>query len=306
MLALANKKPNKKPSKKPIYKMPGPPQGYRWRESMASARMAFFDGVTIPGSGVDPDFLPPPPAWLAITEAQRVALEVLSLSVMKGLLADLPRGDGHPVMVLPGFLGSDTYNGSLRRFLSSLGYAVHGWGLGRNLGPREGTLERLLARFHFLYEQHGEALSLVGHSLGGIFARELAREVPSRVRQVISLGSPFGRGRMSGSYPARLFAALNPIEELPVEPEALHLAPPVPTTAIYSKGDGIVNWKTAVQQPAYAREPMQNIQVRGSHCGMTLNPTVWYILADRLGQAADRWEPFNPSGIFAALIPKRH
>jgi pimeloyl-ACP methyl ester carboxylesterase len=268
--------------------------------------MAFFDGVAIPGSEVDPHYLPPPPTWLAITEAQRVVVEVLSLSAARGLLNDLPRGDGHPVMVLPGFLGSDTYNGSLRRFLASLGYAVHGWGLGRNLGPRDNTLERLLERFDFLYQRHGQPLSLIGHSLGGIFARELARELPGQVRQVISLGSPFGRGRMTASYPARLFAALNPIDELPVEPEGLHLAPPVPTTAVYSKGDGIVNWKTAVQQRDFAVGPMQNIQVRGSHCGMTLNPTAWYILADRLRQPADDWQPFNPAALLRPLIPRRH
>lgn len=274
---------------------------------MDTARTEFFEGVTIPGSEVDPYYLPPPPAWLAITEAQRVALEVLSLSAVRRLLKDLPGGDGHPVMVLPGFLGSDVYNGSLRRFLASLGYAVHGWGLGRNLGPRDGTLERLLERFDFLHQRHKQPLSLIGHSLGGIFARELARERPDCVRQVISLGSPFGRGRMTASYPARLFAALNPMDELPVEPEGLHLAPPVPTTAVYSKGDGIVNWKTAVQQPEYSAGPVQNIQIRGSHCGMTVNPTVWYLLADRLRLPADDWAPFTPpSVLLTPLIPSRH
>ena len=273
---------------------------------MASAEMAFFDGIAVPGSGLDPHYLPPPPAWLALTEAQRVVLEALSLTAVRRLLAELPRGDGHPVMVLPGFLGSDTYNNALRRFLSSLGYAVHGWGLGRNLGPRDGTLDRLLARFEFLHQRHGEPLTLVGHSLGGIFARELAREMPERVRQVISLGSPFGKGRVSASYPSRLFAALNPMDEIPVDQDALHIAPPVPTTAVYSKGDGIVNWKTAVQRRELASGPVQNIQVRGSHCGMTLNPTVWYLLADRLLQTAEDWQPFNPGTLARLLIPRRH
>jgi pimeloyl-ACP methyl ester carboxylesterase len=268
--------------------------------------MNFFDGVAMPGSDVDPHYLPPPPAWLALTEAHRVMLEVVSLSAVKRLLADLPRGDGHPVMVLPGFLASDSYNSSLRRFLASLGYAVHGWGLGRNLGPRDGTLERLIERFDNLYIRHGQPLTLIGHSLGGIFARELARESPDKVRQVISLGSPFGRGRVSASYPARLFAALNPLDELPIDEEGLHIAPPVPTTAVYSKGDGIVNWQTAVQQRNLAYGPVQNIQIRGSHCGMTLNPTVWYLLADRLRQAADDWQPFSPASLSRLLIPRRH
>lgn len=274
---------------------------------MATARTAFFDGVAIPGSDADPHYLPPPPAWLALTEPQRVVMEVLSLRVVRRLLADLPDGDGHPVMVLPGFLGSDTYNGALRRFLARRGYAVHGWGLGRNLGPRGDTLERLRQRLEFLHRKHRRPLSLVGHSLGGIFARELAREMPERVRQVISLGSPFGHGRMTGSHPARLFTALNPVDELPVEQGILHWAPPVPTTAVYSRGDGIVNWRTALQQPDYAPGPMQNIQVRGSHCGMTLNPTIWYLLADRLRQPADDWQPFDPGSLpRLLLLPRQH
>jgi pimeloyl-ACP methyl ester carboxylesterase len=273
---------------------------------MPADRMRLFDRMSMPGSDVDPHYVPPPPAWLALTELQRVGLEVLSLSAVRRLLADLPGGDGHPVMVLPGFLGSDGYNAYLRRFLTRLGYAVHGWGCGRNLGPREGTLERLLERFHFLHERHGQPLTLVGHSLGGIFARELARQAPDKVRQVISLGSPFGRGRMTASYPARLFAALNPRDELPVDEAFLHWAPPVPTTAVYSRGDGIVNWQTSVQQPDYAQAPVQNIQVRGSHCGMTLNPTVWYVLADRLRLPADDWQPFDPGVIERLVIPRQH
>lgn len=272
---------------------------------MATSRMAFFDGMAFPGADfVDPHYLPPPPAWLALTEFQRVVVEVVSLSTVRGLLADLPAGDGHPVMVLPGFLGSDGYNSALRRFLTERGYAVHGWGLGTNLGPRGNTTEKLMARLEFLHARYGQPLSLIGHSLGGIFARELAREHPDLVRQVISLGSPFGRGRSSGSYPARLFDALNPAEEIPIELDELHWAPPVPTTAVYSKGDGIVNWRTAVQSNDFARGAMQNIQVRGSHCGMTLNPVVWFIIADRLRQPADDWRPYTTGSLARLLIPK--
>jgi hypothetical protein len=123
---------------------------------------------------------------------------------------------------------------------------------------------------------------------------------------VISLGSPFGKGRISGSYPARLFEALNPMDEIPVAIDELHWAPPVPTTAVYSKGDGIVNWRSAVQKARYAQAATQNIQVRGSHCGMTLNPTVWFILADRLRQSADDWQPFSASGLARVLVPRHH
>lgn len=269
---------------------------------MASAQMAFFEGIAIPGSEFEPGYLPPPAAWLALTEVQRVALEAMSLRVLRGQLLDLPSGDGHPVMVLPGFLGSDAYNNPLIRFLASLGYAAHGWGLGRNLGPRDNALERLQARFDFLFQKHQRPLSLIGHSLGGIFARELAREFPERVRQVVTLGSPFGKGRVSASYPSRLFAALNPMDELPVDIDDLHIAPPVPTTAVFSKGDGIVNWQTSRQQPELAARPTQNIRVRGSHSGMTLNPVVWFLLADRLRQSIDGWRPFRSSHLLRLFV----
>lgn len=271
---------------------------------MGVSRMALFDEVVIPGANaVDPHYLPPPAAWLALTEPQRVVLELASLASVKRLLEKLPPGDGHPVMVLPGFMGSDAYNASLRRFLRKLGYKVHGWGQGRNLGPRDSALESLLQRVSDFGDIYGEPLSLVGHSLGGIFAREIAREAPALVRQVITLGSPFGRGRHSGSYPAKLFDALNPADDLPVALDDLHRAPPVPTTAVYSKGDGIVNWRTSLQSLDFAHGITQNIQVRGSHCGMTLNPVVWYVIADRLRQSLDAWEPFSASGLAQALLP---
>lgn len=233
-----------------------------------------------------------PSALLSLTEAHRAMLEIFSLNLShKRLRKIAPLGDGHPVMVLPGFLGDDGYNAAMRRFLGGLNYTVHGWGLGRNLGPRGGVIEGLEERIRELYERHSGPVSLVGHSLGGIFARELAREFPDMVRQVISLGSPFGRGRMTASVPARLFTALNPTEDLPIDQDVIHEAPPVPTTAIYSKGDGIVNWQTTLQHDGHHRS--QNIQVRGSHCGMTLNPAIWFLVAERLATHPEQWRPFQ-------------
>lgn len=257
-----------------------------------SAGWDSFDDVASGGEPLEP-YVPPPHALLSLTEAHRAAIEILSLGISRRRLKKIaPLGDGHAVMVLPGFMGDDGYNAAMRRFLSSLNYSVHGWGMGRNLGPRNGVLEQLEERIRFLCEHSGGPVSLVGHSLGGIFARELAREFPDKVRQVISLGSPFGRGRMSASVPARLFNALNPSDELPIEQDRLHRVPPVPTTAIYSKGDGIVNWQTTLQaEPGHDRS--QSIQVRGSHCGMTLNPAIWFLVAERLATHPERWAPFE-------------
>ena len=245
-------------------------------------------------------YVPPPSLLLALTEAHRAALEVVSLGVTRHVLKKMaPPGDGHPVMVLPGFLGGDGYNSALRRFLSGLNYSVHGWGMGRNLGPRAGVLEGLEQRVQDLVERYEEPVSLVGHSLGGIFAREIARAFPDKIRQVISLGSPFGEGRMTASIPARLFAALNPPEDLPIDEDLLALAPPVPTTAIYSKGDGIVNWQTTFQHEGHAQT--QNIEVRGSHCGMTLNPSIWLLIAECLAIAPGQWQAFE-HGNWSTLV----
>lgn len=250
-------------------------------------------------------YIPPPSMLLALTEAHRAVAEIITLNISrKRLLRMAPSGDGHPVMVLPGFMGGDGYNGAMRRFLARLNYAVHGWGMGRNLGPRDGVLEGLQERIHYLYERYEGPVSLVGHSLGGIFARELAREFPDKVRQVISLGSPFGEGRMTASIPARLFTALNPPEDLPIDQDLLHHAPPVPTTAIYSKGDGIVNWKTTLQQGGHAHS--QSVQVRGSHCGMTLNPSIWFLVAERLAVPEGQWQPFERHSWRNLFYPASH
>jgi pimeloyl-ACP methyl ester carboxylesterase len=247
-------------------------------------------------------YVPPPHPVLALTEIHRVVIEALVLNVARRALAKVPRGDGHPVMVLPGFMGGDGYNAPFRRFLTRKNYAVHGWGLGRNLGPRDGVLEGMQERLVKMSERYEEPVSLVGHSLGGIYARELAREMPERVRQVISLGSPFGEGRMTASYPGRLFQALNPEDDLPISQDRLHEAPPVPTTAIYSRGDGIVNWRTTVQENGHLFS--QSIEVHSSHCGMTINPTIWFLVAERLSQAHGEWRPFERGSWRNLLYPR--
>jgi pimeloyl-ACP methyl ester carboxylesterase len=257
-------------------------------------------GEKVTAASVGPA-IPPPSACLALTEVHRTVVDMISLRMSRKALSKVPSGDGHGVMVLPGFMGDDGYNSAFRRFLSKRNYAVQGWGLGRNLGPRDGVLEAMSDNLEDLYDESGGPVSLVGHSLGGIYARELARSMPDKVRQVISLGSPFGEGRVEASYPGRLFAAMNPMDELPLDQDLLSVAPPVPTTAVYSHGDGIVNWRTAVQHKGH--EQTQNIRIRGSHCGMTLNPTVWFLVAERLAQSEGDWKPFVSRSWSNALHP---
>ena len=107
------------------------------------------------------------------------------------LLTRLPVGDGRPVLVLPGFTASDQSTAALRYVLARLDYSVHGWHLGQNLGPTQRIVDGLFARFDDLYQRHGnQPITLVGWSLGGLYARALATRKPDAVRHVISLGSP--------------------------------------------------------------------------------------------------------------------
>ena len=248
--------------------------------------------------------MPPPHIALALTEAHRFAGEFAALLIARPWLRKMPRGDGHGVVVLPGFLGDDGYNGPLRRYLNELDYLGVGWEQGRNLGPRGDLLERTVDHIAGLARQTKGKVTLIGHSLGGIYARELAKEIPELVRQVISLGSPFGEGRDTGSYPRRLFSLLNPDEEVTIQEHLLTDPPPVPTTAIYSRADGIVNWGTCYQQGDHTQA--ENIEVWGSHCGLTLNPTVWFLLAERLSQPEQEWEPFQRENWRRLFYPRAH
>ncbi|MEH6571131.1 MAG: alpha/beta hydrolase [Halioglobus sp.] len=237
-----------------------------------------------------------PPHWsLALTEAPRVAIELASLALTKSRLEKLPRGDGHGVMVIPGFMGDDPFNNALVNFLNGLGYRASGWQMGRNLGPASFSSDDLRVKIERLLNAGGGQISIIGHSLGGIYAREIARKEPGVIRQVISLGSPFGDGRDTGSNASKLFNRLNPNSEtdpeLVAQKKELAKAPPVPTTSIYTKEDGVVNWRTAIQEKDHHQT--QNIQVVGSHCGLTLNPTVWYLVADRLRHTQTSWQPFQ-------------
>src|SRR3954470_5442557 len=151
------------------------------------------------------------------------------------LLSLAPRGDGHPVLVLPGLVASDGSTRALRSFLSGKGYAVSGWRQGRNYGLREGVQHAMVDLVQELSDRHGRKISLVGWSLGGLYARQLAKMMPDRVRQVITLGSPFaGSPKATNAWRVYEMARGRRADE---EDDrfggALSETPPVPTTAIY-------------------------------------------------------------------------
>jgi len=215
--------------------------------------------------------LPARRLWTAL-EAPRAAFEAQTLVPAWPLLRLAPRGDGHGVLVLPGFMASDRSTRVLRSFLRERGYFAHGWRLGRNLGPEAGLAARLRARLLELSLRHSGRVSLVGWSLGGVFARELAKRLPERVRQVITLASPFG----------------GPSAE----------PPPVPSTAIYTRSDGIVAWQTCREPES---ERTENLEIVGSHCGLGFHPLALYAIADRLARPLGDWKPFDRSGWRGAL-----
>jgi pimeloyl-ACP methyl ester carboxylesterase len=247
----------------------------------------------------------PPSMLLALTELPRALAELGSLPAAAPLLATAPRGDGHPVLVLPGFITSDTSTTVLRRYLWGLGYDARRWDLGRNLGPKaigqEG--ERLVARLEAIHAATGRKVSLVGWSLGGVMARIVARRVPDAVRQVISLGSPFtGSPRATNVWRAYELITGQLIDDGRTRAQLAEGAtpPPVPSTAIWSREDGVVAWRNCVEP---AGEQSDNIEVHGSHCGLGVNPAVLYAIADRLALPEDQWRPFDRGGLRALFYP---
>ena len=209
-------------------------------------------------------------------------------------LRKLPRGDGHCVLVLPGLAANDLTTLPMRTFLKDRGYGALPWEQGLNLGPRAGVLDALRARVRELHRLDGRKVSLLGWSLGGVYARELAKEMPEFVRCVITLGSPFA-GPPQATNAWWLFERVSGHPEPDAEMQAaLRVAPPVPTTSIYSRTDGIVAWQCSLNPPGPLAE---NIEVHASHIGLGLNPLAMVAIADRLAQDSARWTPFDTSGL---------
>jgi pimeloyl-ACP methyl ester carboxylesterase len=218
------------------------------------------------------------------------------------LLSLAPTGDGHPVLVLPGLVASDSSTRPLRSFLKNRGYAVSGWRQGRNLGLREGVRDAMVDLVHELSDDHGRKVSLVGWSLGGLYARQLAKMMPERVRSVITLGSPFaGDPKATNAWRVyELASGRRADEEDPRFGGSLADPPPVPTTAIFSRTDGICAWQGCKEKPSAKSE---SIEVESSHCGMGHHPAVVYAVADRLAQAEGRWQPFDRGGWRSLVFP---
>jgi len=256
-----------------------------------------------------------PAPILGLLEGPRFLLELQAFLLCAPWLLSAPKGDGHPVMVLPGVSATDASTLLVRGFLADRGFAVYGWHSGPNRGLRfVGGIDALGARLGAIAERHRCKVSLVGFSLGGGQARRLAASSPDVVRRVISVGSPVREclqqapapetwrvfehvgGRFVGREAARSMAA------------AASSAPAVPAVSIFSRSDGVVasGYARLGASNGAANDPArphgENIEVVSGHYGLLVNPAVFYALADRLAQPAEGWTPFRPRGLARAFF----
>jgi pimeloyl-ACP methyl ester carboxylesterase len=248
-----------------------------------------------PGSEAVPATQPlaKPHVLLTAAEGLRVSLEYPASWLLDALAPARSEGEGRPVLVLPGFYGTDGMTSRLRAHLRRLDYSAHGWRLGRNVGLTDRIVDGLLARFDEIADRHGQPVSVVGWSFGGLLARWVAHRRPDRVRQVVCLGSPWrqeGERTRSTAMFERARAKHGLSERAREIVDELRGPVPAHCTAIYSKTDGILNWRSCELDEGKSCE---NITVPSSHVGLVSNPLALAALADRLAQDPRDPQPFE-------------
>jgi len=273
-------------------------QGLRWtacRGGTCGAR----DAVRVPAVKRYPS------QAALLTEPPRAGLDLAALAAAWPLLATARRGDGHPVLVLPGLMTGDPATLVLRTALRALGHDVSGWSLGTNRGPTGRVVHTLRTQLERLHRTSGRRVSLVGWSLGGLYAQELARAAPGSVRGLVTLGTPVLRSapwvRTASGIVDGGTRLLRGAAALP-RPWAERGSLRVPVTSVYTRADGIVHWSSCRYELRARRE---NVEVRGSHLGLACNPAVLWLLADRLGTAEGAWTPFRPPPGLSLFFPPR-
>lgn len=222
------------------------------------------------------------PSRLATLLEVRAPFDWASLVFRAPELATAPRGDGRPVMLLPGYRADEASLRPLSRYLEYLGYETHDWGLGRNRGDVENDVVRVALRCSQIRgSRNGEAPTLIGWSLGGVVAREVARLHEPEVREVITMGTPIVGGPKYTTVAAR-FAELANLDLDKFEQEVHQrnlMGIRQPVTSIYSKSDGVVDWRASVD--TYNPQAL-NLEVRSSHFGMGGNASIWLLVAQVL------------------------
>lgn len=247
---------------------------------------------------------PPAAFWLA-TEAPRVALGVNLMFAAAPLLSKTAKGDGHPVLVIPGLGANDLSTLALRNFLRLRGWRPYKWHLGTNVGPTAAVRAELPVAIQRIARRNRAKVSVIGWSLGGIYARTLAHEYPECVRQVITLASPDRLQHPRRSRAASMFTRyshLHVVDEAQTTTTGRSAHPlPVPTTSFYSREDGIVAWQHCLEPPSATAE---NIRVRSGHLSIGVDPHVLYAIADRLAQPEGQWEPFVAPSALKCVFPE--
>jgi pimeloyl-ACP methyl ester carboxylesterase len=246
------------------------------------------------------------PLPLYLTDHLRSLSSFGCLLAAQPWLASAPRGTGEAVIVMPGLAANDLSTAPLRGYLRGLGYDAQGWGLGVNIGPTRKVLNGLQPLVEKLAAHRGSKVALVGWSLGGIYARMIAKQIPEAISQVITMGSPFRLVHGHQSRASRLFDRLAPLqaprEEWP-EQEANPAPLLVPGTSIYSRLDGIVDWRCCIDN---VDDQHENIQVWSSHIGFGHDPSVMWAVADRLSQSPGKWMPFATPRYAMLAYPRAH
>ncbi len=258
-----------------------------------------------PNQAIDSPEYPRSRLLFTALEPVRFPLELMTSQWSATLLNQLPSGDGHPVMVLPPFMASDQITSRLRKQIERWGYDVHGWDLGINeqtrhsdsmneaLQQRQLVSARLTEQVEKLANDVGQAVSLIGWSLGGIHALEVAHAIPDSVRQIITMGSPLGDPRATAIYALMNASGTRTSSDADVAQWLRGLDKPlkdVPFTCVYSDSDGIVDPSIAAISSGPQR---QNIRVNSTHLGMAFNPRVHYVLSDRLRMGVDEWRAMD-------------
>lgn len=226
--------------------------------------------------------IPLPPLFNMMMEARSV-IEWSSIYCLYPFIPKRIKGKGKPVLLIPPYLGDDFSTSFVRKYLKSLGFSTYKWELGFNM-IKAHYIPRLEEKLHDIYQKHGEKVSIVGWSGGGIFAKIMANRHPDQVEQILTIGSPiwgvmdmktplyglleFFRGKSLKERNERFLAELEPI-------------PTIPVTCIYTKTDGLVPWKHCMEAATY-RKNIKNIEVYGSHSGLGANASVLLVTANML------------------------
>lgn len=245
------------------------------------------------------------PSKLLFMAEGRALYELVVFYMNKSKLEQLPNGNGQPILVLPGLMTSNFSTRVLRHFLDEKGYTSYGWTQGTNYG-RLSYLADIEKQLGEIYHQHLEKVTVIGWSMGGIFARAIANDLPNYVQQVITMGSPFS-GIDAPTNADWVFKKVSGIKDKKaVDPSILakiENTPPVPFSAIYSKGDGIVPWQSCMDYSNRSRT--ENIEVQGSHCGLGHNAAAIVAILDRLAQPSDQWKPFEIPATYKTFFDRK-